>query len=157
MLNEIAIVLEGDTDPPRFHLSEGASPPRIASAAVVDEETEQPVWWLVPGSFTAVLPFTIEEVTPQDVEDLADAEPFDPIEDLPPSDPRHKAAITDRDESNESAFPPLASLTYGVVPPGFRQASPEDRVEALVPGRAYNLTVMGPSGSGSIGFRVKSA
>ena len=157
MLNEIAIVVEGDTDPPRFHLSEGASVPRIASAAVVDEETEQPVWLLVPESFTAVLPFTIEEVTSQDVEDLADTQPFDPIEDLPPSDPRHQAAITHRDESNERAFPPLASLTYGVVPPGFRQASPADRVEPLVPGRAYNLTVFGPSGSGSIEFRAKSS
>ena len=128
--------------------------PRITSAAVVDMSTEKPIRWLVPASFTAVLPFTSADVTAADVEALADAEPLDSIEDLPPSDPRHRAAIAERDVL-ETASPLLRSLTYGVVPPGFRQASPKTGLVVLVPGRSYGLTVMGPGGHGGIEFQVK--
>ena len=152
MFNEIAIVLE-DTDPPRFRLAEDGSPPPVTSAAIVDIATEQPIWWLVPASFVTVLPFTMD-VSQEEIEALADEEPIDPIEDLPSSDPRHQAAIAARDSANETMFPVLKSLTYGVVPSGFRQVSPENGVNALVPGKAYSLTIMGPGGHGHIAFHV---
>jgi hypothetical protein len=149
----IAIVIDDTGNPPRFRLTEGDSAPRITSAVVVDMSIEKPIWWLVPASFTAVHSFTVADVTAADVDALADAEPLDPIEDLPPSDPRHKAAIAERD-ALETASPLLGSLTYGVVPPGFRQASPETGLVVLVPGRSYGLTVMGPGGHGGIEFQV---
>jgi hypothetical protein len=149
----IAIVIDDKGNPPRFRLAQGDSAPRITSAVVVDMSTEKPIWWLVPASFTAVHSFTSADVSAADVEALADAEPLDPIEDLPPPDPRHRAAIAQRD-ALETASPLLGSLTYGVVPLGFRQASPETGLVALVPGRSYGLTVMGPGGHGGIQFQV---
>jgi hypothetical protein len=154
VFSEIAIAVE-EGNPPRFSLTESGSPPRLATVAVVDVDTEQPIWWLVPASFAAVLPFTTDEITAEEIDALADAEPIDPIEDLPPSDLRHREAIAVRDSVNDAAFPVLGTLTYGVVPPGFRQASPEAGIAALVPGRSYTLTVMGPGGHGSVAFRVE--
>lgn len=152
MFGEIQIAVE-DAYPARFHLREEGAPPRVAAVAVVDIQSEEVIWWLVPASFSTVqVPFTTD-VTPEDVEALADAEPYDPIEDLPPSDSRHQAAIERRDSINEAAFPVLDSLTIGVVPSGFRQATPGTGVAALVRGRAYALTVMGPGGHGQIEFR----
>ena len=155
MISEIAIAIDDDHDPPRFRLTEGGSPPRIASAVVLDIGTEQPIWWLLPTSFTAALAFTTDEMTAEEVDELPDAEPLDPIEDLPPSHPQHRQGIAARGSANDAAFPVLGALIYGVVPPGFRQASPETGVTALVPGRPYNLTVMGPDGHGSLTFQVK--
>jgi hypothetical protein len=154
VFSEIAIVVD-EGNPPRFDLTEGGSPPRLATVAVVDIDTDEPIWLLVSDSFTTVLPFTIHEVTPEEVDARADEEPIDPIEDLPPSDPRHREAIAARDSVNDAAFPVLGTLTYGVVPPGFRQASPGAGVVALVPGRSYNLFVMGPGGHGSVAFQAK--
>src|SRR5262249_27983015 len=152
VFNTITIVWEGGA-PPRFRLSEEGSPPRVASVAVLDVELEQPIWWVVPVSFTDLLPFTVEETSPEDLNALADEEPIDPIEDLPQSDPRHQAAIPARDVANERAFPVLETLAYGVVPSGFRQASPNGEVTALIPGRAYSIAVMGPGGHGQVAFR----
>jgi hypothetical protein len=154
MIDEIVVVLEDSRNPPRFRLAEHDSPPRIVTAAVVDVAAEEPIWSLVPLSFSTVLPFTIPEVTAEDVADLADQEPVDPIEDLPPSDPRHQEALASRARLEENT-PALASLTYGVVPSGFRQASPQSGVSALVPGRLYHLMVIGPGGHGSLAFQVE--
>ena len=136
MFGEIAIALE-EGNPPRFNLTDAGAPPRLAAVAVVDVEDEHPVWWLVPVSFNTVLGFTADEVAAEEVDALADAEPTDPIEDLRPSDPRHLEAIALRDSDKDAAFPVLAHLTYGIVPPGFRQAAPDAGVPELVPGRSY--------------------
>ena len=154
MTDEIVVVLEEGGKRPRFRLAEDGSPPRITSAAVVDVAADQPIWWLVPASFSVALPFTVEEPTAAEVDDLADDTSVDPIEDLPPSDPRHQDALAVRGRMNESS-PQLASLTYGVVPEGFRQASPESGITALLPGRVYHLTVIGPGGHGSLAFEAK--
>ena len=152
MFNEIVVTMDGQSNPPRFQLTEGGLRPRVASVAVIDVGAERPVWWLVPASFTAV-PFTMGEVTAEHVDALADGEPIDPIEDLSPSDPRHQEAIAVR-ESLVSAFPELGAVTYGVVPDGFRQTTPERGVTALVPGQSYNLVVMSSGGHGGIVFEV---
>ena len=152
MFNDIAIIIEKG-NPPRFRLAEDGAAPRITTAAVMDMEAERPVWWLVPSSFTEVHSFTTD-VSSEEVESLADAEPFDPIEDLPPSDPRHQEAIAMRDLANEHMSPILEWLTYGVVPSGFRQAAPDGDVAPLVRGRSYSLSVMGPGGHGQLTFHV---
>jgi len=155
VLDEIVITVEDDGNPPRFRLAEDDAPPRLASAVVTELGVEAPIWWIVPAAFSVAFPVTAEEITPEEVEDLADSEPFDPIEDLPPSDPRHRAAIEGRDQVNDRAFPVLGSLTYGIVPTGFRQAATQADIAALVPGRSYGLTVIGPGGHGSVLFQVK--
>jgi hypothetical protein len=155
MMDEIAIRLVQAGPRPSFALEVGLQAPRVATVAVTDLGTDRPVWWLVPESFHAVLPFTLGEVSKEDVEHLADAEPLDPIEDLPPSDPRHKAALRDRDPSNESVFPRLGAFTYGVIPARFRQAAPEGGVDLLAKGRRYAVVVMGPEGHGGLEFLVE--
>lgn len=154
MIEQIVIVLEDSSSRPRFRLGERDSPPRIVGAAVLDAAAEAPMWALAPASFSAELPFTIPEVTTESVAELADQEPVDPIEDLPPSDPRHQEALESRSRLLEST-PFLASLTYGVVPSGFRQVSPQSGVSVLVPGRLYHLMVIGPGGHGSLAFQVE--
>jgi len=155
VMDEIAIKLVQAGPQPSFALEVGLQAPRVSSVAVTEIGTDRFVWWLVPESFNAVPPFTIGEVSKEDVENLADAEPLDPIEDLPPSDPRHKAALRERDLSNESVFPRLGALTYGVIPARFRQAAPEGGVDLLSKGRRYAVVVMGPEGHGGLEFVVE--
>jgi hypothetical protein len=122
---------------------------------VSDIDADQLIWRLVPVSFASEALITIGAVLPAEMNESADEEPLDPIEDLPPSDPRHLAAIEERHRL-VTAFPVLESLTYGIIPPGFRQATPGPAAPALVPGRSYSLSVMGPDGYGGVTFRMKS-
>jgi hypothetical protein len=151
---EIEVVLEDAGYPPRFRLAEEGVAPRIASVAIVDPVLEETLWWVVPTSFNSIAA-TVEEVTEEDVDELADAEPIDPIEDLPPSDPRHRAAIEARDRLSETAFPELQQFTYGTVPPGFKQVKPTGMPFTLTPGKQYALAVIGPGGHGALDFQVK--
>jgi hypothetical protein len=153
-MDEIVIVMEDGRNPPRFRLGHENAPPRVVGAVIVDPSAEEPLWLLAPASFSTELPYTVVEATPQEVATLADEEMLDPIEDLAPSDPRHQEALASRASMVEST-PILASLTYGVVPSGFRQASPRGPVAALLPGKPYHLMVIGPSGHGTLAFQVE--
>lgn len=155
MFREIAIVLEAGGAAPRFRLAaaDGAAP-KVMMVALSDASTEQPIWWLVPAGFTSVQPITIEEVDDADVEGLADLDEVDPLEDLPPSDPRHIQALEQRERESSGILISLPTVTYGEVPPGFRQALPDSGpAPALVHGRDYVLTVMGGGDAGHLPFR----
>jgi len=120
---------------------------------VSDSTTEEPIWWLVPEGFTSVLAFTIGEVDEEAVESLATLDELDPLEDLPPSDLRHQRALVEREALEDATLIPLASVTYGQVPPGFRQSHPAaGPAPALVPGREYCLAVMGGTDNGRFSF-----
>lgn len=154
MFAEIEIVIETSGATPRFRFSTGnGETPRVTTLVLTDSATEELIWWLVPEGFTSVHPFTIGEVDEEAVKSLATMDELDPLEDLPPSDLRHQRALVEREALEHATLIPLASITYGQVPPGFRQSHPAaGPAPALVPGREYCLAVMGGSDSGHFSF-----
>jgi hypothetical protein len=122
--------------------------------AVTDAVAEEPIWWLVPAGFVSVQAFTIGEVDEGHIRDVAAIDDVDPIEDLPPSDPRHQGALEERAALERDTLLPLPVITYGEVPDGFSQAVPKDRAApSLVAGRQYLLTVMGGGDAGQCHFK----
>jgi hypothetical protein len=154
VFTQIDIALEASGPVPRFRLSTGnGEAPRVTTLVLTDSSADEPIWWLVPQAFTSVHPFTIGEVDEEAVNSLATMDDLDPLEDLPPSDTRHQRALAEREALEDATLIPLASVTYGQVPPGFRQSHPPaGPPPALVPGREYCLAVMGGSVSGHFSF-----
>ena len=159
MNHELTVRLEWQAaGQPEFRLTRAAGvAPRIASVSVasVTATTEEDAAWSLVASSFEVLAFTVSEPTEEDIDWLASAEPFDPLEDLPPSDPRHQQAIRLRDSSDSMAVPVLENLVYGLVPDGFRQTAPQGAAAPLVPGQSYRIFAIGPEGFGSLEFRVE--
>ena len=156
---EIKITLEATESTPQFRLqaSDGGVP-RVTSVTVLDLASEQPVWWLLPEAFTTALPFEISEPSEQEVAQLASVEEIDPLEDLPPTDPRHQMALRERAELEERTLVPLSSVSYGVVPRGFRQALPEEGPAPLLKhGRAFAIHVMGAGVVGYLAFQGRKS
>lgn len=145
MRGEVAITLEVGGPVPQFGLSRpDGSPPRIVTIGVADMAAEEPLWWLVPASFTSVFPFTVGDVSEAEVDALAAGDYIDPLEDLPPSDPLHQWAVRQREDVEQRVFVSLRTLTYGIVPMGFRQAVPQHGPPPpLIPGREYAVQAMG--------------
>jgi len=155
MDDTIGITLLSGAFPPtfRFALADGREP-AVTQVILSDARSHRPVWWIVSQRWAEALsfqPMWIEAGTNSDIQSV-DAQGsddiVDPIEDLPPSDPRHQAALQARldpiedlpagDPRHQSALQrlrideialrqPLAVVTYGVVPPGFRDVYPGNR------------------------------
>ncbi len=151
MNGEIGIVVESDTNPPRFRLAlAGGGIPGVAFAVVTDPSTFLPLWCIAARRYQEevgvrfIEPSTddpddtdTDEMTFDPVEDLPPDDPrhqaglvalmpTDPIEDLPPSDPRHQAALHRMLLDEATLMEGLEVVTYGVVPPGFVQVHPPD-------------------------------
>jgi hypothetical protein len=150
----IEIALELTEPSPRFRLmTDKGEIPRLTMLVLTDVATDEPIWWLVPESFTSVHPFSIGEVDEEAIRSLAAIEDLDPLEDLPPTDMRHRRALAERDALEDATLIPLANVTYGQVPRGFRQTLPAvGPAPALVTGREYCLAVMGSGDSGHFSF-----
>jgi hypothetical protein len=145
MSGEITVTLDRRGDAPRFHLrSKDGAVPRVMMVVFVEIDSGEPVWVLAPAAFVP-LPFTVvPDLTEEDLRELSEAGDIDPIEDLPPSDPRHQNALRERDAAVERSWIPLDAVTYGTVPQAFRQALPADGVApTLVVGRAYGIQILG--------------
>lgn len=141
----------------------------VAQLVVSDASSGQPLWWIVSQPWAEAVsfkPMWLEIVPEADAEH--DGPPqfddeLDPIEDLPPSDPRHQAAIrgpVDPIEDLPASDPrhqnalrrlavdelglrqPLSRVVYGVVPNGFREVVPgSERPPALVESASYVVFV----------------
>ena len=119
--------------------------PTVPQAAfmvsVVDEDADQPVWWLVSEAFTEVLrhagvPVNYPSAAPAEADPAAYSEQL-VARGIEPT-ALQAARASDR---------PLKSLAYGRVPRGFRQALPPlHQPEPLEPGRRYRITVLGGAG-----------
>jgi hypothetical protein len=156
VLGEISITIAISRPAPRFRLTGlNGGVPRVTFLVVTDVPTQEVVWWLVPPGFVSVAPFRVGEVDERAVPALAASDELDPIEDLPPSDPRHQRGHKERESLERNVLIPLGAVTYGEIPPGFRQARPETgHAPALVPDREYVLMVMGSDGdAGHCPFR----
>jgi hypothetical protein len=178
----IAITILSTSFPPTLRVaSAGAGEAPLAQLIVSAADSGAPVWWIVAQAWADAVAFhpMWVDVTPDDSED----EPpkfqdygLDPIEDLPPSDPRHQAALrgsidpledlpaTDplhqealrRLRIDELALrQPLGVVTYGVVPEGFRQVHPaEGAVPVLTALSSYVVSADGLVNEGKIGFTL---
>jgi hypothetical protein len=154
MFGEIAVTLEAAGPRPRFafRAPDGALP-AVTMLALSDMTTEELIWWLVPAGFVSELPFTVTEPAESRIEAFSRSSGLDPIEDLPPSDPRHQRALQEQDAFVHAVLVPLSEVTYGEVPHGFRQARPRGAAAPpLIPGRRYGLLVAGGSDSGRLVF-----
>jgi len=154
---EITISLEMTEPTLQFRLqaSDGGAP-RVTSVTVLDLASQQPVWWLLPEVFSETLPFTIAEPSEQEIDQLASIEEIDALEDLPPTDPRHQSALRERVVLADGTQVPLSSIAYGVVPPGFRQALPQDAPAPLLRrGGSFAIHAMGAGVAGYLAFQTQ--
>jgi hypothetical protein len=152
MDDTIAVTLVSAASPLAFRLAElGGGEAQVAQLIVSDAASGAPVWWIVSQPWAEAVSFTpawIDVTANPDAEPVPDAlddDAIDPIEDLPPSDPRHQAALRGTvdpledlpvsDPRHQDALrrlrvdelalrQPLALVTYGIVPPGFREVYP---------------------------------
>lgn len=154
---EIKISLDATDPTPRFRLeAPDGAPPRVTSVTVIDLTSEKPIWWLMPEAFSKVLPLEISEPSEREIDELASGEEIDPIEDLPPTDPRHQLALRERVALEERTQIPLPTLSYGVVPTGFRQALPQGAAAPLLkPGGSYGIHAMGAGVAGYLAFETR--
>jgi hypothetical protein len=147
MEHEIIVTLEATEPAPRFRFAlANGSEPRLTSIMVRGEAETEPLWWLMAGDFVHVpsAGFEIVEPSEAEIEGMAASAGLDPLEDLPPDDPRHQAALRARDELVESTQIPLRTLSYGTVPSGFRQGMPASGpAPELVRGGRYTIHVCG--------------
>ena len=128
MNGEIGIVVESDTNPPRFRLAlAGGGIPGVAFAVVTDPSTFLPLWCIAARRYQEEVGVRFIEPSTNDADDTdTDEMTFDPVEDLPPSDPRHQAALHRMLLDEATLMEGLEVVTYGVVPPGFVQVHPPD-------------------------------
>ena len=120
---------------------EGAVPQALA-VAVVDEDSQQPMWLLGTDSPTDSLPCTAEIIEGETPVPLPSPDEATLEKELLARgvDP---AAL----ESGRKANRPLASFEYGRVPPGFRQVMPMGAAPLpLQAGRRYCVLVLGGIG-----------
>jgi len=117
--------------------------PTVPQAAfmvsVVEEMSDEPVWWLVSDAFTDVLP--LYAVRPEgQAASVEDTAAF--------SEQLISRGVAPTELESARAFHrPLKSLVYGEVPRGFRQALPPGRPQApLAAGRSYTINVLGGAG-----------
>ena len=153
---EIKISLDATEPTLQFRLqaSDGGVP-RVTSVTVLDIASEKPVWWLLPEAFTVALPFEISEPSEQDIDQLASVEENDPVEDLLPTDPRHQGALRERAVLEERTLIPLPTISYGVVPLGFRQALPQGvPAPRLQRGGHFAIHAMGAGVAGYLAFQA---
>jgi hypothetical protein len=168
MSGEIGIVVESRADPPRFRLTAaGGGVPAVAFAVFTDPETFLPLWCIAARRYHEEVGIHFIEPSNGEARDELDPDEitFDPVEDLPPHDPRHQAALLaltpgDSTEDLPSSDPRhqaalrrmlldeatlmerLDVVTYGVVPPGFVQVHPPDGdVVALQARTSYAFSV----------------
>jgi hypothetical protein len=70
-------------------------------------------------------------------------EGVDPIEDLPPSDPRRRVAEAHMEDAAHLLRPWVSSVEYGSLPVGFQQVLPRDSGPVpLCSGRRYRVLVL---------------
>jgi hypothetical protein len=69
---------------------------------------------------------------------------MEPLADFDPEDPRYRIAKEIMDDGFRAASTELRSLTYGSIPGGFEQTTPEQGAAVgLVPGRRYKVVLLG--------------
>jgi hypothetical protein len=183
MSGDIGIVVESRANPPRFRLAAtGGSVPAVAFAVVTDSATLLPLWciaarryqeevgvhFIEPSTGEARDELDPDELTFDPVEDLPPDDPrhqaallalvpSDSIEDLPPSDPRHQAALRRMLLDQATLMERLDVVTYGVVPPGFVQVHPPDgSVVALRAQTSYAFSVDALGEHGIVVFELDS-
>lgn len=153
---EITIILESTGPMPRFRLrAPDGGVPRVTSVTIVELASEEPVWWVLPAAFAQAetLRFEVSEPSEHDVARLASQEEMDPLEDLPPTDPRHQRALRERAEIEQATLVPLSTITYGILPEGFRQVLPgEGPAPQLTHDGSYGIHVMGAGVAGYLAF-----
>jgi hypothetical protein len=146
----------------------------VAFAVVTDPATFLPLWCIAARRYQEevgvhfIEPPTGEgrdeldpdEITFDPVEDLPPDDPrhqaalralmpVDSIEDLPPSDPRHQAALRRMLLDQPALMEQLDVVTYGVVPPGFVQVHPADGSVVALRGQAsyaFSVDALGEHG-----------
>jgi hypothetical protein len=156
VFNEIAITLDDGSAPARFRLAtKEGQPPRVTMLVVVEAATETPVWCLMPVGGERSSGVILTEVTDADIRAFSQEEMQDPLEDLPPSDPRHQWALREHERVQSALLIPVDLVTYGIVPPGFQQAMPErGSAPALKRGSAYVVQAMGGGDAGHLEFEA---
>jgi hypothetical protein len=153
---------------------------QVAQLIVSDAASRTPMWWIVSQPWADAVDFRpmwidfTPDADPAEQTAAPDDHGLDPIEDLPPSDPRHQAALRGpidpiedlpaRDPRHQDALrrlridqlalrQPLAVVTYGVVPAGFREVYPGDGPpQALSASSSYVVFVDGLVNEGKIAF-----
>jgi hypothetical protein len=160
-------------------VSPGGGAPQLAQFRVTEEQSNRPVWWVVAQAWADAVSFqpvwfsTSDETDleddledadygPDPVEDLPPSDPRhqealvgleDPIEDLPASDPRHQAALRRLHTDELALRQALGFVVYGVVPPGFREVCPgSSGPEVLSSGLRYAVVADGLTEEGSVAF-----
>src|SRR5262245_37242355 len=121
MEHEIIVTLEATEPAPRFRFAlPNGSEPRLTTIIVRAMSEADPLWWLMPSAFELVpsafehmsdAPIEIVEPSEAEMEELAARAELDPLEDLPPDDPRHQAALRTRDELVERTQIPVRTLS----------------------------------------------
>jgi hypothetical protein len=183
MDSPIEITLLSTTPDLTFRLATGeGGTPQVAQFIVSDVLTRRPVWWLVSRAWADAVSFRpmwidflpdsapetrtdsgfdnevdlIEDLPPSDPRHQAALRgPVDPIEDLPASDARHQDALRRLDIDTLGLRQPLALVTYGVVPSGFREAYPGTGApRATTGGGSYVLFVDGLISEGKMAFSL---
>jgi hypothetical protein len=174
-MDEIEIVVEPAQPWPRFRLSAAGGTAPLLTHVTVSEAGSRVVWCVATVRYSdevglAFVEFDGGPEPPEDerldpLEDLPPSDPrheaalqarLDPIEDLPPSDPRHRAALRRMQVDEDELQAPLERLEYGVVPPGFRQVHPpRGQAPPLVRGASYLVSAVGTAGSGTAVFRLE--
>jgi hypothetical protein len=119
-----------------FEFPEG--PAEVLMIAMVEEEAEQPIWWLASDAFTVMLPYTVDSEEPESLASTEEAAVESALL-ARGVDPRALQA-------GRKANRPLQRFQYGSVPAGFRQVMPAGAPPALERGKRYAITVMGGIG-----------
>jgi hypothetical protein len=121
--------------------SRSGSPPRVEGVTVFDLELERTCWMLLPSARAGKAETWEQRMS---AAGLRVPQGVDPIEDLPPTDPRYRIAEHHMLDMVEQGRVELSSLVYGVVPPGFAQITPdESSAMALEAGHRYEITISG--------------
>jgi hypothetical protein len=115
---------------PVFELAAGEAEVRAAQIVIVEEGKSVPAWWLVAAAQQP--PVTLKEA--KAVKDVAAV--------------KQLAELVQARMASRAANQPVSRLTYGIVPPGFRQAMPGQGAPArLRTGVRHRISVVGsPSG-----------
>jgi len=132
-LPEVQISVERTNGGAIFQFVSAGEPAAAMTLAVLREGDSAPVWWLVPEAAVHEFPFTV----------LSESKPAESTQGADTSEGLSEAEL-ERKLISDRANRRLASVVYGEVPPGFRQALPRTGPPPpLQSGAVYFVSVLG--------------